>query len=178
MPQPVHVGKARHLALPVVEVPLPDVRPVGGISDPLSASAQAASSTARCSGVVAGTVRGAIYVVVEICNYFRQEITLLRYKNAVIESLEELTEDEKTILRFYIHGKTKTNYLRYQDGVVQGLESKGIIYLASRRGNMFRGFAYNISKIAWDRLNEKRGLLSGETNLARTDRFDTWKDVV
>lgn len=89
----------------------------------------------------------------------------------IIERLNSLTEDEKQILRFYIAKQTKTNFLRIDDGVVQGLVSAGIIYRAANFGDI-RRFPYNISEIAWDYLNINQSLLVGTTNSWRTDKTD------
>jgi hypothetical protein len=88
----------------------------------------------------------------------------------VTERLNCLTEDEKQILRFYIANQTRANVLRYDDGVVQGLVSGGIIYQSASLGNMLEGFAHNISDFAWDYLNVHPHLLQGTTNIYRTDK--------
>jgi hypothetical protein len=71
--------------------------------------------------------------------------------------------------------QTKTNVLRYDDGVVQGLVAKGIIHQASSMGNVLEGFAYNIDDSVWAYLNENREVLAGTTNTYRTDkRYGHW----
>ena len=92
----------------------------------------------------------------------------------IIARLHSLTEAEKQILRYYIENRTRTNKLRYDDGVVQGLAAAGIIYQASKLGYLVTGFAYNISEIAWDQLNLYPELLEGETNTCRTDKMHGW----
>jgi hypothetical protein len=93
-----------------------------------------------------------------------------------LERLHQLTEDEKQILRFYFLKRTKTNILRIDDGVVQGLVKAGIIYRSADVGNMLEGFAHNITDFAWNYVNEHLDLLVGTTNIARCDkRFnDDW----
>jgi hypothetical protein len=88
----------------------------------------------------------------------------------VIDRLNSLNEDEKQILRFYIGKQTRANVLRYDDGIVQGLVSDGIIYQSTSIGNMIEGFAYNINDFTWDYLNVHQHLLNGTTNTARTDK--------
>ena len=92
----------------------------------------------------------------------------------VTERLNCLTEDEKQILRFYIAKQTRANVLRYDDGVVQGLVSDGIIYRSASLGNMLEGFAHNISDFAWDYLNVHPHLLQGTTNTYRTDKRESY----
>lgn len=86
------------------------------------------------------------------------------------ERLDSLTEDEKQILRFYIAEQTKSNVLRIDDGIVQGLVSTGIIYRAASVGNMLEGFSYNLSDFAWNYLSVYPHLLEGTTNTYRTDK--------
>jgi hypothetical protein len=95
-----------------------------------------------------------------------------KLKSQCVEHLHALTEDEKKILRFYISQHTKTNYLGINDGVVSGLEAKGIIHRASTIGVPGLGFtfAYNISEFASKYINENNGVLTGTTNFFRTDR--------
>lgn len=93
-----------------------------------------------------------------------------------IERLNSLTEDEKQILRYFLAADTRATMLRYDDGVVQGLVHRGIIYQSSSMGNLFQGFPYNISDWAWDYLQANPGVLKGYTNLYRTDKDRSWRD--
>lgn len=68
--------------------------------------------------------------------------------------LHQLTYDEKLVLKGYIDGQTRTQYLDINDGITAGLEAARIIYRASTISTgMFR-FPYNITDAAWDYLNE------------------------
>ena len=93
-----------------------------------------------------------------------------RFKRQMCKRLCTLTEDEKQILRFYVGHQTRSNTLRADDGVVQGLARAGIICRVSDIGSLVEGFAYNIHEIAWDALNEIPALLNGQTDLYRTDK--------
>lgn len=74
--------------------------------------------------------------------------------------LHQLTSDEKSILREYIEGQTRTQYLNVNDGVTAGLQDARIIYRASSVSTgMFR-FPYNIVDAAWDYLNQYPDLLA------------------
>ena len=100
-----------------------------------------------------------------------QEWRMLKsIQTKIKQRLHTLTEDEKQILRYYIGYKTRTNVLRYEDGIVQGLVSKHIIYRASSMGNVIDGFAFNITEFAWDYLHIYPHLLNGSTITARTDK--------
>lgn len=94
----------------------------------------------------------------------------LHAQKRCLERLKRLTEEEKQILRHYIWGQTKSNTLRFDDGVVQGLVAENIIFQASSMGNVLEGFAYNISDTAWKYLNKHPALLRGETDSVRCDK--------
>jgi len=93
-----------------------------------------------------------------------------------IERLNNLTEDEKQILRYYIGFNTRASMLRYDDGVVQGLAQRGIIYQSSSLGSIFQGFPYNISDWAWNYLQANAHVLDGYTKTYRTDKDRSWRD--
>ena len=96
------------------------------------------------------TVYGCIYVRDTIRNGSRAA----KFHERTLQRLHSLTEDEKQILRFYIAQQTKTNVLRTNDGVVNGLVASGIICLAASHGNILEGFAHNITDFAWEYLQE------------------------
>jgi Super-infection exclusion protein B len=98
----------------------------------------------------------------------------LRFYERVSDRLNCLTEDEKQILRFYIARQTRANVLRYDDGVVQGLVSEGIIYRSASLGNMVEGFAHNIHDFVWDYLNVHPHLLEGTTHTCQTDKRELY----
>lgn len=97
-----------------------------------------------------------------------------RFYRNMLQRLRVLTEDEKQILRFYVAKQTRSNVLRPDDGVVQGLVTVGIIYRAASIGSVIEGMAYNISEFAWNYLNINQHLLDGCTNTYRTDRRREW----
>lgn len=111
---------------------------------------------------------------IPIIHWIRNRVLNAKISKRIKKALHSLTEDEKKILRFYIFNQTKTNVLRIDDGIVKGLESKFIIFIAAPFGNTIEGFAYNISDIAWDYLNKNQGLLIGVTNYVRTDKRNNW----
>jgi len=95
--------------------------------------------------------------------------------NRRLQRLHRLTEAEKQILRFYIQNNTRTNVLRIDDGVVNGLVTARIIFPAANVGNIIEGLAHNISDFAWDYLQKHQHLLAGTTTNYRTDkRDDLW----
>jgi hypothetical protein len=90
---------------------------------------------------------------------------------AITKRLHILSEDEKQVLRHYIVRNTRSNSLRIDDGVVNGLASIGIIHRVSQVGDMVNGFAYNISEVAWNYLHIHPHLLEGTTTVVRTDKL-------
>jgi len=96
---------------------------------------------------------------------FRMEVS--KISKARLKRLHSLTEDEKQILRFYIFQKTRTSVLRIDDGVVQGLESAGIIYQSSNIGNYLKAFAYNVTEFSWEYINQHQEILTGTTKKIR-----------
>ncbi len=76
-------------------------------------------------------------------------------------NLEDLTPVEKGYLRLYIDGNTTTQTFRLGDGIVQMLETKGIIYRASQVGKVLDEFDFNIQPWAYRELRAKPTLLAG-----------------
>jgi len=104
--------------------------------------------------------------------WIRHKSLVRKFTKARLERLHRLTEDEKKILRFYIAQQTKTNVLRWDDGVVNGLVAEQIIFQSSEYGSVLDGFPYNITDFAWDYLHKHIYLLDGTTNEYRTDKRD------
>lgn len=87
----------------------------------------------------------------------REEATALRGRR---QRLHHLSVSEKEILRGYIEGQTRTQYLSMHDGVVGGLQTERVLFRASVLSRSWDSFAYNIQPWAWDYLNENPKLLS------------------
>jgi Super-infection exclusion protein B len=75
--------------------------------------------------------------------------------------LQQLTHDEKLVLKRYIDGQTRTQYLDINDGIVAGLEQAEIINRASVTSVGMFTFPYNLTDFAWDYLNKHPGILAG-----------------
>jgi hypothetical protein len=118
-------------------------------------------------------ITGILFIVdraIAVGGWIHHKSLVSKFTKARLERLHRLTEEEKKILRFYIAQQTKTNVLRFDDGVVQGLVSAGIIFQSASIGNILEGFAYNITDDAWEHLHINPGLLDGTTNFYRTDK--------
>lgn len=120
--------------------------------------------------VVVSVVLLAIHGGVQMQRVQGNLVRVRKAQDRLLERLHTLTEAEKQILRFYLAQQTKTNTLRFQDGVVQGLVAAGILYRASNVGNLIEGVDYNIAEFAWEYLHQNQGLLNGTTLAIRTDK--------
>jgi hypothetical protein len=67
-----------------------------------------------------------------------------RLHRSGLKTLRDLTDDEKRFLRPYIHSGENTQYAQYSDGVVRGLDHKGVIYRASNVSMPGGGFPFNL----------------------------------
>jgi hypothetical protein len=115
-----------------------------------------------------------IYLAGEVISYFGRKIRKRKLRTNLEERLQKMTEDEKQIIRFYFAKNTRSNVLRIDDGVVQGLVVDGVIFRSASLGNMVEGFAHNISDFAWDYIHRNPSLLFGSTNSYRTDKREIW----
>lgn len=97
-----------------------------------------------------------------------------RVRKHFAQKLCSLTEAEKQILRYYFVERTRSNVLRVDDGVVQGLVANSIIYRSASMGNLSEGFAHNITDAAWDYIHANPDILQGTTNTYRTDKRERY----
>lgn len=111
-----------------------------------------------------------VAIIVYLMDSAKKGWAAKRRKTQSIDRLNNLTENEKQILRYYIDMDTRSNVLRTDNGDVQALVHAGIIYLAARRGHIVEGFAHNISEHAWKYLAENPHVLEGTTDFYYTDK--------
>jgi hypothetical protein len=96
----------------------------------------------------------AVNLAVLLWNAVYAKWLLKREKNRIRKHLLTLTEDEQEIIGMYVRQKTRSMYLHPNDGVVEGLELAGVIYQTTIHGTLSKGFAYNLTPIAWELLDE------------------------
>ena len=105
-----------------------------------------------------------VLLITEFCCWlwssWRSIQTKKRKQKARIESLTELTQDERLYLLPYIIEGKNTRYFTLEDGVVGGLEAKGILYRAANEGSILKGFAFNMQPWARKYLSEHRNLFN------------------
>jgi len=94
-----------------------------------------------------------------IKEYVTNKLNAKRSRKETLESLRDLSPEEKVILSDYILLQTKSQQLDIQSGVTNGLEHAQIIYRAAGVGTFHKGFAYNIQPWAWEELNKNPDLL-------------------
>ena len=119
---------------------------------------------------LASAVLCAIFAAIAVKIWIQRKLRQSKAENAIIERLNNLTEDEKQILRYYVQFRTRTNVLRIDDGVVQGLSRAGVIYVSAKVGSLLEGFAHNLTEIAWEYLQVHPEVLDGTTDTYRTDK--------
>ncbi|NOR68205.1 MAG: hypothetical protein GQ532_00645 [Methylomarinum sp.] len=107
---------------------------------------------------------------IKISRVVRNRMFRVKKEKSILQSLHSLTEEEKQILRYYFAKQSKSNVLRIDDGIINGLVAKDVIFRAASQGNLVEGFAHNINELVWDYLDVNLGLLNGETNVYRTDK--------
>jgi hypothetical protein len=89
---------------------------------------------------------------------------LLRMKRRT-EVLRNLTPDEKAYLVRYIQEQQNTQYFRIDDGIAMGLAAKGVIYRPAQVGDLYDGFAFNLSEWSRRALSRDTSLLAGSGKL-------------
>ncbi|MCA0973108.1 superinfection exclusion B family protein [Halomonas denitrificans] len=87
---------------------------------------------------------------------------------ARLQSLRNLTPEEKGYLVPYIEGQQNSVYVGMEDGVMSGLRAKGITYLAANMGDMLNGFAFNLQPWAREYLESNPHLLDGHAGYPMT----------
>ncbi|MGQ8886881.1 super-infection exclusion protein B [Serratia sp. TSA_105.2] len=96
----------------------------------------------------------------------KQAKQLIRLK----KSLSELTPEEKGYLLPYIINGENSIYVGIQDGIMAGLQKKGITYRASNMGDQMNGFAFNLQSWARQHLVENEHLLNHAVGRPKTPR--------
>jgi len=116
-----------------------------------------------------------VSIAIDVYGWIQRKRQGTQFREHGAKRLNSLTEEEKQILRFYVAKQSKTNVLRVDDGIVQGLVGAGIICRSAPIGDMLEGFAHNISDFAWEYLHEHPEVLAGTTNFYRTDKRERWR---
>ena len=106
--------------------------------------------------------------VVRVFDYFVQAHNQRQKLKEMQKTLHNLTPEEKGYLVSYIKGKKNTVYVGMEDGIMAGLHSKGITYLATNMGDILDGFAFNLHPWARDYLEQNSHLLNGYAGFPMT----------
>ncbi|MDB9952014.1 superinfection exclusion B family protein [Porticoccaceae bacterium] len=110
------------------------------------------------------------FCAARVFNFFIQVYRQKQALKRLQEALHSLTPEEKGYLIPYIEGKQNTVNVGMDDGVMAGLRSKGIIYLAANMGDLLNGFAFNLQPWARDYLEKNPHLLDGYAGGPMTPR--------
>ncbi|WP_298190262.1 super-infection exclusion protein B [uncultured Pseudomonas sp.] len=97
--------------------------------------------------------------------YNQRKNTKIRQK-----SLHNLTPEEKGYLIPYIKDQQNTVHVGMDDGIMAGLRSKDITYLAANVGDLLNGFAFNLQPWARQYLEKNPQFLDGHAGQPRTPR--------
>lgn len=121
-----------------------------------------------------------VLLIMQICQIvgrrIQRQVREWEIRNEIMQKLQLITEDEKQILRYYIFKQTRTNYLDIRNGAVNGLVAANIIRRSSEVSmnvgfnNMI--FAFRISDIAWQILNENTEFIFNEESRFFHTDFD------
>lgn len=86
-------------------------------------------------------------------------------KNKVLKNrfklFQNLTPEEKEYLSEYVDKDKNSLIMPLEDGVIGGLETKGIVYIASNMGYLGGAFAFNLQPWALEYLKKNKKLLKG-----------------
>lgn len=111
------------------------------------------------------------YLLAHAGKYVADEVktwrTARRQEKQRAKWLETLTPDEKARLLPYIRDKRASMTHPIGDGVVGGLQGKGIIYRSSSIGHAISGFPYNLQPWAREALEKNPELLDGAEEIHR-----------
>jgi len=116
-----------------------------------------------------------VAVITSALEYAKKQWRRWRLRQRIVTRLQDLTEPEKQILRYYFEKNTRGNKLRIESGDVQSLVQAGIIYQSAGLGSILEGFAHNIHDVAWDYIQKNPDVLKGSTDTYHTDeRIPYW----
>lgn len=94
----------------------------------------------------------------EVWKWGRRKLRFRRNMKRRVKAMQELSPEEKEVLRSYLAHQTKTRTFGLSDGVVNDLVAKQILRRASTVGYL-RSFPYNLQPWAWRYLNENPWVL-------------------
>ncbi len=98
-------------------------------------------------------------VLISVWTRLKDKIGILLFKRASKRCLHRLAPDEMLVMQRYISKDVSTLKFPLGNGVADNLEAKGLLYRASRIGNVIDGFPYTIVPWVRDYLIEHPSLL-------------------
>ena len=110
------------------------------------------------------------FCAARVFNFFMQGHRQRQALKKRQEALHSLTPEEKGYLIPYIEKQQNSVYVGMDDGVMAGLRSKGITYLAANMGDLLNGIAFNLQPWAREYLEKNPHLLDGYAGAPMTPR--------
>lgn len=99
-------------------------------------------------------------ILQKLLKYTGRKVSIKYSKYQTVKYIRKLTGDEKQVLRTYINEQTQTLYLSIENGVVKGLELKGIILRVATIGDALDStFAYNLQPYIYNYLLKHKEVL-------------------
>ena len=95
-----------------------------------------------------GFLGGTVLCVVNIGEAVLGQVRTVRVRFIIKNQLHQLSPEEKRVLRLYIDANSKTLMFKVTDGVVGGLEKKGILYRPTEWTKADKA-AYNLHDWIW-----------------------------
>lgn len=115
-----------------------------------------------------------LFCAARVFNFFMQGYRRKQALKKRQETLHSLTPEEKGYLNRFIKWQNNTVNVGMDDGVMAGLRSKGITYLATNIGDLLNGFAFNLQPWAREYLEKNPNLLDGYAGEPMTPRQKRW----
>lgn len=103
------------------------------------------------------------FAIARIFIYFRRSAEEKKRRENRREFIHNLTAEEKGYLFQYLGRGRNTVHVGIEDGIMGGLEAKGITYRASDVGDLLTGFPFNLQPWAREYLEQNPHLLDGHT---------------
>lgn len=91
--------------------------------------------------------------------FISESVVGFQIKRERLNNLKTLTRDEKEYLRVFVENDTATISREISDGIIDSLESKGIVYRTSSLSSYWKTFPYSLQPWARKYLKEQPKLL-------------------
>lgn len=94
-------------------------------------------------------------LIIKVFNHLKKYIKVRHDYKHLKDRLNKMTPDEKDIILSYLYNNSRTLYLPITNGIVNELVAFGIIYQASKVGEV-ESWAFNIQPWVWNYLEKHK----------------------